>query len=66
MAQSHTHEHKGYIPNSQIGRPDYVRGTVGKDINPHANHKLDSKVVDNTVRNEIGSNSKTAHFSLGH
>jgi hypothetical protein len=66
MAQSHTHEHKGFIPPSQIGRPDFVRGTVGNDINPHAVSTLHAKVVDKTVRNEIGSNSKTAHFTLGH
>lgn len=51
MAQSHTHEHKGFLPSSVIGRPEFVRGSVGKDINPHANSRLEANVVDKTVRN---------------
>jgi len=65
MALPHTHEIKGFIPGNQVGRPDFIRGSMGSDINPHNAFASSATCVDKTVRDEIGGNSKTAHFTLG-
>ncbi len=44
------------------GTTNFARGTLGKDMNPHANHVLMGEVIDKSVRDNIGKLSKQAHL----
>jgi hypothetical protein len=48
-----------------IKRPDFVRGTIGQDMNPAATHGIKGDVIDKTQRGVITNNSKNAHFRVG-
>jgi hypothetical protein len=48
-----------------VTRPDFNRGTIGRDINPAQFHTVQGNVIDKTQRDVITNNSKSAHFRVG-
>lgn len=51
------------IPNQHISRPNFTRGTMGKDIG-HSSNNLDGRVIDRKQHDKIAHYSKNAHFTF--
>ena len=53
-----------FIPGQYIQRPNFERGTMGRDIIAGGGSPVKAQVVDRNVREAIQDNSKNSHFQF--